>query len=181
MDVCSFNWELASKFVPLVTPIVSIGIAWFVYYQWHGQKGKEVIANECKDGIKIILESCKLLNDIRNDLSLKPEVSLREKLNQDIATFNHLHRTIIRNLLFINSLIEENSLYNLIVEYNKNHQDMELMLQAKMKFYGINGETYSRLQEFYETYIKNTSRLTETLTKYALYQKTPKLKINQEV
>ncbi|KQD11368.1 hypothetical protein APD05_11805 [Acinetobacter nosocomialis] len=51
MSFCSFNWELASKFVPLITPIVSVALATFVYRIWHKQKGKEVVANEAKEFI----------------------------------------------------------------------------------------------------------------------------------
>ena len=51
MSLCTFNWELASKFVPLVTPIVSVALAIFVYRIWHKQKGKEVVANETKEFI----------------------------------------------------------------------------------------------------------------------------------
>jgi len=163
--------------MPLLTPIVSVGITWFVYHKWHSQKGKEVIANECKDGIKTILESCKLLSDIKWDLSLKAEVHLREKLVQDIASFNNLHRTIIKNLLFLNSLVEEDNLYKLIVKYDKNHAVIKLILQTKMEFYGFKGE--SKLQEYYETYINNTSRITEIMTEYALYRKTPRIKKGQ--
>lgn len=49
MDSCNFDWELASKFIPLITGLIPIGITWFLYYQWHNQKEKEVIANDCKD------------------------------------------------------------------------------------------------------------------------------------
>ena len=56
MEVCSFNWELASKFIPLVTGIITICVAVFVYHVWHKQKGKEVIANEAKEAIKELLE-----------------------------------------------------------------------------------------------------------------------------
>lgn len=41
MDVCIWDWDVASKYIPLV-------IAGGVYLLWHKQKGKEVIANEAK-------------------------------------------------------------------------------------------------------------------------------------
>lgn len=48
MGACSFDWELASKFIPVITGIIAIGVAIFVYWAWHKQKGKEVVANEAK-------------------------------------------------------------------------------------------------------------------------------------
>ena len=44
MDVCSIDWQLVSKFTPLLTPIVAL----FIFRQWNKQKGTEVIANEAK-------------------------------------------------------------------------------------------------------------------------------------
>lgn len=100
MDFCNFNWDLISRFVPLVTPTVSIGIAIFVYRLWHIQKAKEVIAQEAKSIIESLYELNKVFFDIQNynfvdfeDLKLKMKKfqSERENLN--------LKLTFIKNSL----------------------------------------------------------------------------------
>ncbi|WP_373657824.1 hypothetical protein [Acinetobacter baumannii] len=52
----SFSWELLSKFTSLLAPIV----AWLIFSQWNKQKGREVIANECKDGLALLHKDLKV-------------------------------------------------------------------------------------------------------------------------
>lgn len=49
MDICSFDWELVSKFIPLLTSLVPIGITYAVYKIWHAQKNKELISKFAQD------------------------------------------------------------------------------------------------------------------------------------
>ncbi|CEI50780.1 hypothetical protein [Acinetobacter bereziniae] len=100
MDFCNYNWDLISRFVPLVTPTVSIGIAFFVYKVWHIQKGKEVIAQEAKSIIESIYELNKVFFDLQNynfedfeDMKLKMK---KFKSERDNLT---LKLTFIRNSL----------------------------------------------------------------------------------
>lgn len=46
MDICSFDWELASKFIP---SIITATIAIIIFWQWRTQKGSEVIAKEARE------------------------------------------------------------------------------------------------------------------------------------
>ncbi|MFW1942327.1 MULTISPECIES: hypothetical protein [unclassified Acinetobacter] len=104
MDFCNFNWDLVSRFVPLVTPAVSIGIAFFVYRVWHIQKGKEVIAQEAKSIVESIYELNKVFFDLQNynfedfeDLKLKMKKFQSERDNLILKlTFirNSLHNKI---------------------------------------------------------------------------------------
>lgn len=88
MATCSFNWELASKFIPLITGLVPIGITWFLYHQWHTQKQKEVIANECKDlwyKLDDLEKSYKRLGEITSyTLSVQDQRKIEEKFFSDV-------------------------------------------------------------------------------------------------
>lgn len=88
MDACIFNWELASKFIPLITGLVPIGITWFLYHQWHNQKQKEVIANECKDlwyKLDDLEKSYKRLGEIMSyTLSAQDQHTIEEKFFSDV-------------------------------------------------------------------------------------------------
>ncbi len=62
MDVCSFDWSIIATYqdvmgtylgvaATIASPII---VAVYIYKKWHDQKGKEVIANEAKEILKII-------------------------------------------------------------------------------------------------------------------------------
>ncbi|MEQ1136171.1 hypothetical protein [Acinetobacter seifertii] len=171
----SFSWELVSKFTSLLAPIV----AWLIFSQWNKQKGREVIANECKDGFKDILEIAKILSDINYGLKLRPSKKIEEKISSDIEQFEIINRRIIRNLLFVDSTIIEQNLYPSTLKYRDSYQEMRIMLEIKMKMYGFQGEC--KTQEFYEKFITSTKDITDIYKKYALYQKTPKFRKKKEV
>ncbi|OTG79368.1 hypothetical protein [Acinetobacter sp. ANC 4648] len=88
MVVCSFDWELASKFIPLITGLVPIGITWFLYRQWHTQKQKEVIANECKDlwyKLDDLEKSYKKLSEITSyTISVSDQQEIEKKFFSDV-------------------------------------------------------------------------------------------------
>jgi len=88
MVVCSFDWELASKFIPLITGLVPIGITWFLYHQWHTQKQKEVIANECKDlwyKLDDLEKSYKKLSEITSyTISVSDQQEIEKKFFSDV-------------------------------------------------------------------------------------------------
>lgn len=80
MEDCSWNWEIASKYIPL---IIALG----VYFLWYRQKGKEVVAGEAKQYMSYLnrLQSMQPrissaitdeldVNRIRNSLMTVPEV-----------------------------------------------------------------------------------------------------------
>jgi hypothetical protein len=113
MVACSFDWELASKFIPLVTGFITIGVAGFVYWVWHKQKGKEVIANEAKELIKNLLELSLINRSIRYEGSEN-----KEKLLTKILKFNELSNESSRSMLFINKSIESNNLDDLVSDFN---------------------------------------------------------------
>ena len=99
MSLCTFNWELASKFVPLVTPIVSVALAIFVYRIWHKQKGKEVVANETKE---FIIKLAKLQ-------SLQMEVIKSTKAeNFNKESFKIVKKEISDSAIFLGFALEKN-------------------------------------------------------------------------
>jgi hypothetical protein len=57
MDVYNWDWELVSKFIPIINPIVTAIIAIAVYKIWHKQKEKESLAKVANE---LILEDMKI-------------------------------------------------------------------------------------------------------------------------
>ena len=64
MDVCSLDWSIIATYqgvmgtylgvaATIASPII---VAIYIYKKWHDQKGKEVIANEAKEILKIVEE-----------------------------------------------------------------------------------------------------------------------------
>lgn len=132
MDACSFNWELASKFVPLVTAIVSILIACFVYWAWHQQKGKEVIANEAKEAIKDFLELGNKISNINQMLDHK-------EIDEDIIVrIKYIYEESNRRLLFLVNSIEiknlKKNMFDLHVENNKLFNRLDLIHMLKKDY-----------------------------------------------
>lgn len=101
MEVCSFDWKLASEFVPLVTPIVSIGLAIYVYHIWHDQKGKEVIASECKnlwqklDDLENFYNTLDDLKELPKGLEYKDHIKdkdeIRKEFSLNVTEWKSLH------------------------------------------------------------------------------------------
>lgn len=61
MDICSLNWGAIAGFAGAIATVASpIIVAVYLYRKWHDQKGKEVIANEAKEILKIV-------EDLKND------------------------------------------------------------------------------------------------------------------
>lgn len=140
------------------------------YTNWKEQKSSELIANECKDGTKIIFESCKILNDIKRNLSLKPDIGLKNELAKDIVSFDDLFGSLLKNSLFLNDLTFEDELYDLILEIEKDKQTIKQIVELEIKFYGLKGT--SRFNEYYERYIGNADKIMSIMRKHILYQKT---------
>lgn len=94
MDICSFDFDLATKFIPLITPIVAI----FIFRKWRKQKGSEVIANESKEAIKDLLELSVINQNIVFEGS-KNKAELESKLSK----FKEVSEKAHRAMLFINT------------------------------------------------------------------------------
>lgn len=158
MDVCSFNWELAFKFVPLVTPIISIGLAIFVYRIWHKQKGKEVIANEAKE---FIIKLAKL-----QSLQMEVISSIHKECfnNEKFEKFKDVKKELSDSAVFIGFALGKNK--------KLSHLSTTVLSQATLFVKNI--QEWWNDGSFDNNRLIQTSdaaRLTEELLKYSLYKK----------
>ncbi|EXH22887.1 hypothetical protein Q5M48_01390 [Acinetobacter nosocomialis] len=158
MDVCSFNWELASKFVPLVTPIISIGLAIFVYRIWHKQKGKEVIANEAKEFIIKLAELQSLQMEVIS--SIHKEHFNKEKFEK----FKEVKKELSDSAVFIGFALCK----------NKKLSDLSttVLSQAILFVENVHGWwNDGKLDNNRLIQASDAARLTEELLEYSLYKK----------
>lgn len=65
MDLCVFDLAIFSNFVSAGATVFAGGAAIWIFFQWRGQKGSEVVANEARQSIKNILEMTKIVSSIR--------------------------------------------------------------------------------------------------------------------
>lgn len=108
MEICSFDFDLASKFIPLITPIVAI----YIFKKWNKQKGSEVIANESKEAIKDLLELSVINLNIVFEGS-RSNVELESKL----LKFKEISEKAHRAMLFLNTERNVEKLDSLLPDY----------------------------------------------------------------
>lgn len=155
MDVCSFNWELASKFVPLVTPIISIGLAIFVYRIWHKQKGKEVIANEAKEFIIKLAELQSLQMEVISSIH-------KEHFNKE--KFKEVKKELSDSAVFIGFALCK----------NKKLSDLSTTVLSQAILFVENVHRWwndGKLDNNRLIQASDAARLTEELLEYSLYKK----------
>lgn len=142
MDVCIFNWELASKFLPLAAPLVAL----YIFAQWKTQKGKEVLANEAKlltydllaikkIIIKIENKDVKDINQLYNEyksLSTQIEDKINFLDNYLITNTNEnkVNNYKKQNFILLDNIrkfLDENNLIGFLIYINLlNHENEEL-------------------------------------------------------
>lgn len=132
---CVVDWELASKFVPLITAIISICIAGFVYWAWHEQKGKEVIANEAKEAIKDFLE---LGNKISN---INQMLDKNETDGDTILRIKYIYEESNKRLLFLVNSIEIEKLKKIMFDLHVSNYQLFSRLDI---IYKLNNKNYDR-------------------------------------
>lgn len=118
MEICSLDWELASKFVPLITAITSIFIAVFVFWAWHYQKGKEVIASECKAYWTSLTELEIIYNNLEQNADFRSNNF--QQFSKDIESWKAIN---LPKISLIKKLTNEDSKFidstnKLIARYN---------------------------------------------------------------
>lgn len=104
MNVCSLDWELVIKFLPLVNVLTTVVVAFAVYKVWHIQKAKEVIANEAKsiiNDLNLIYEEAYKLQDLLLAGKL-------DELRNQIKVFTENRNNIDLNMNLFNTLVEVN-------------------------------------------------------------------------
>jgi len=100
MTSCEFDWELASKFIPLISSITTILVAIFVYKIWHKQKEKEVIATEAKSIIMEMFELNKIFSDIFNQ-----NFETKEEMIEKMRAFKAQRWYLIAKLSFLKNCL----------------------------------------------------------------------------
>ena len=109
MSICSFDWELASKFIPLLTPIV----AWYIFRQWKKQKGAESLSNIAKEIYEVIeVVKMNLINveDITCKYIRSSEKDKRDIYRQDmqpiLKDFNKSTNQLISKVEIVNNYLD---------------------------------------------------------------------------
>lgn len=148
MDICSFDWELASKFIPLINTICTIIIAIVVYKIWHKQKEKEY------------------LSKIANDLILKDMVVClgitKQNTGESVKNYMIEIENYFNNIKLFSLLIKDNKCnkilmkrYNYMVKYfNTLYSDPDYFFTKFIKDNPYHDEDYLQLLISYITYKK---------------------------
>lgn len=184
MELCAIDWNLASKFVPLVTPIVSVFLAFFVYFVWHKQKRKEVIANEAKS---LMVDLFKLNEHIQDIFTCN--FKNNEKFEEGFYEYKKLAYTVKSKLFFIRN--------NLKISYKSkdNIETLNAFIGAlelandilekqinttfdKLEFKKILNETFTNqvsvnghvANEVYNNFHNGISHVLELLNSLAIYE-----------
>lgn len=167
MDICSFDFDLASKFIPLITPIVAICI----FKMWKKQKGSEVIANESKEAIKdllelsvinqnIIFESSKSKAELEAKLSKFKEVS--EKAHRAMLFLNADQKIVKLGQLLPNYFVYKESVYHPMKSVIGNSDEMQIIEFMQLE---ATKQNALRLNEC-------ITNLINVLHPYSIYKKT---------
>lgn len=111
MDVCVVDgWETFKGWTPYIMGIV-------VYWIWHKQKGKEVIANEAKSIILKIIEVEKLNNSISNKIAYMNEKTNTKLLKDEILEFQYKTDDLHRDFDFIYEIIKNKDIKKVLDKY----------------------------------------------------------------
>ncbi|MFH3962887.1 hypothetical protein WDA57_09190 [Acinetobacter nosocomialis] len=160
------DWELASKFIPLITALTTISVAWFVYKVWHKQKAKEVMASEAKQCIKDLLEMIKIINFIEVG-----KYDDEEELKKQFAKFKILFEQTIINVMYVNDCVNILNLKNKIFEFTEAGNTL-INLKSKNS---LNYENPNFKDKFYgdtKLFSAKAIDLTNILRPYSVYIKT---------
>lgn len=138
MDVCSFDFELSSKFIPLLTPIV----AWCIFKQWKKQKGAESLSNIAKEiyeDIEIVKMNIVSVQDISYKYIRVSKEDQRNIYRQDIQPilkdFNKSINQLISKIEIINRYLNnELSLINPKLREYRNDINMYIELSDQEFF-----------------------------------------------
>lgn len=148
MDICSFDWELASKFIPLINTICTIIIAIVVYKVWHKQKEKEYLSKIANDLI---------LKDMVVCLGITKQTTGESVKNYMIEIENYFNNIKLFSLLIkdnkCNKILMER--YNYMVKYfNTLYSDPDYFFSKFIEDNPYHNEDYLQLLISYITYKK---------------------------
>ncbi|QOW49499.1 hypothetical protein G0029_06640 [Acinetobacter sp. YH12138] len=107
MNFCAVDWnELIKLFTPFFITLI-------VYYVWHKQKGKEVIASEAKSLLKNLLEEAAHISALKYENSISSEI-----LSEKIERINIISQDNYRCILYLESCLNEPDLLELFKNYS---------------------------------------------------------------
>lgn len=171
MDACNFDWELASKFVPLVTIFITIGMGFVGYYLWHKQKGKEVLANESKDALLSMISIEKINNTIANLLSTSNPDD--QKIDELIKEYSNQCSELNKKYDFIKEIKEDKGdLEKFFNKFERTRVGLIIKYEALLK----NEKNYDRkvilrlAQEAKKTHLDVSNEIKKILIKYVKYK-----------
>lgn len=107
MNFCAIDWN---ELIKLSTPFL---IAVIVYFVWHKQKGKEVIAGEAKSLLKNLLEEAAHISALRYEY-----VKTFEILNERVERLNIISQDNYRSILYLEACLNEPELLKLFKTYS---------------------------------------------------------------
>lgn len=171
MDVCSLDWEFILKLIPLVNGLITIAVAILVIWVWHYQKGKEVLANECKDAILSMISIEKLNNTIANLLSTtNPD---EQRIAELIKEYSNQCNELNKKYDFIKEIKEDKGvLENVFNKFERTRVGLIVKYHALLK----NEKNYDRevifklAQESKETHLQVSNEIKKILIKYVRYK-----------
>lgn len=170
MTYCYFDWNIASKFIPLVSPFLTVIIAICVYLYWHKQKAKEVMANEAKQCIKDLLEMIKIMNYLKVGKYKKVE-----EQEQAFSKFKVLFEQTIINIMYIDDCVKIENLKEEKFDFSKAGNEF-IKLKSNNSADFDNSKFLSQLDEEVKEFCEKGINIVNLLKPYSLYRKTFKFK-----
>lgn len=151
--MCNIDWELLSKYIPLITGLVPVGITWFIYTKWHDQKGKEVISNFSKD---LLLKDIEIYSNI---------CKFSDENDEDkVDDIRGLVRNYYDNIKLFSLLIDSKKDIEIINNAYKCYRDFNKII------FNPENDLRSNKKEFIHSRNLIKNEYIETLTKYMKYQ-----------
>lgn len=170
MNYCYFDWNLASKFIPFITSLITIIIALFVYHYWHKQKAKEVMANEAKQCIKDLLEMIKIINYFKVG---KYKIVQEQEL--EFSKFKVLFEQTIINIMYIDDCVKIKNLRENKFDFSKAGNAF-IKLKSNNSADFDNSKFLSQLDEHVQEFGVKGMNIVNLLKPYSLYRETFKFK-----
>ncbi|ARG16054.1 hypothetical protein B7L44_05290 [Acinetobacter nosocomialis] len=128
MTYCYLNWDLASKFIPLISSITTVLVAFFVYKIWHKQKEKEVIATEAKSIIMEIFELNKIFSDLFNQ-----NFATKEEMIEKMKAFKAQRWYLIAKLTFLKNCLSNENFKNWLKDFDKETIEINSLIKPYLE------------------------------------------------
>jgi hypothetical protein len=177
MDVCNLDWSIIATYqgvmgtylgvaATIASPII---VAIYIYKKWHDQKGKEVIANEAKEILKIVEE---LKNDYMYRYgNMDSLINYKELFSKEDLSTNRInssrndrkYRDRVRLLLEIIEDKDIEAVQSDIKNYGFQyiHQEMRVDNEEKLKI----------LEKKLNLLVDSLNDLNRILIEYMMYKK----------